>query len=134
MRFVDSNIFIYHLAGDPDYGKIAGEILERIEREEKAATSTLVISQVCAYLKWKKAVEVIPVFIDLLRSMPSMVKEETTFLDIASAYALQEETEMGWKRWDDLVIASQMERLNIKEIYSNDRDFDLMPGIKRIFE
>lgn len=134
MRFIDSNVFVYHLASDPDYGEKAGEILERIERGEKAATSTLVISQVCAYLKWKNAAEVIPIFIDLLRSLPSLVKEETTFLDIASAYALQEETKLGWKRWDDLVIASQMERLKIREIYSNDGDFDLMPGIKRIFE
>jgi predicted nucleic acid-binding protein len=36
--------------------------------------------------------------------------------------------------WDDIVIASQMKRCGIDEIYSNDSDFDSIPGIKRVFE
>ncbi|MBI5253178.1 MAG: type II toxin-antitoxin system VapC family toxin [Euryarchaeota archaeon] len=133
MRFVDSNIFVYHLADDPFYGKRAGDILSTIEKGEKAATSTLVIAQVCAYLKWKKLERAIPMFIDLLRSLPSLSKEDTTFLDVVSAYALQEETKAGWQMWDDLIIASQMSRLGIKEIYSNDRDFDTIRWVKRVF-
>lgn len=35
--------------------------------------------------------------------------------------------------WDDLVITAQMKRLGITEIYSNDKDFDRIPWIKRIF-
>ena len=35
--------------------------------------------------------------------------------------------------WDDLVIAAQMERLKLGEIYSNDRDFDKIRGLKRVF-
>jgi predicted nucleic acid-binding protein len=35
--------------------------------------------------------------------------------------------------WDDLVIVAQMQREGISEIYSNDRDFDQVPGIKRFF-
>ena len=133
MRFVDSNIFVYHLADDSFYGKRAGDILSTIEKGEKAATSTLVIAQVCAYLKWKKLERAIPMFIDLLRSLPSLSKEDTTFLDVVSAYALQEETKTEWRMWDDLIIASQMKRLGIKEIYSNDRDFDAICWAKRVF-
>jgi len=33
--------------------------------------------------------------------------------------------------WGDIVIAAQMKRLNIKEIYSNDNDFDKIPWIKK---
>ncbi len=133
MRFVDSNIFVYHLADDHLYGKKAGDILSTIEKGEEAATSTLVIAQVCAYLKWKKLERAVPIFIDLLRSLPSLSKEDTTFLDVVSAYALQEETKTGWRMWDDLIIASQMNRLGIKEIYSNDRDFDAIRWVKRVF-
>jgi predicted nucleic acid-binding protein len=133
MRFVDSNVFVYHLAGDPSYGPRAEEILNGIEKGEEAITSTLVIAQVCAYLKWKKLSSVIPVFIGFLQSLPSLEKEDTTFLDITSAYTLQEKTMISWEAWDDLVIASQMKRLGVKEIYSNDRDFDLIPDIKRVF-
>lgn len=133
MRFVDSNVFVYHLADDPVYGERAGEILSRIEAGEATATSTLVIAQVCSYLKWKKLEVAISTFIDLLRSLPSLDKEDTTFLDVASAYALQEKTKLKWKMWDDLVIASQMRRLGIEEIYSNDKDFDSIYRVKRVF-
>ncbi len=55
MRFNDANVFIYYLASDPKYGKIAREILMRIQNEgETALTSSIVLSQVESYLKWKK--------------------------------------------------------------------------------
>jgi predicted nucleic acid-binding protein len=132
MRFVDSNIFVYHLADDPKYGERAQEILTRIEGGEKAVTSTLVISQVCSYLKWRKYQEAIPVFINMLRSLPTLAKEDTTFLDISHALTLKEETGASWKKWDDLVIVAQMRRLGVKEIYSRDSDFDAL-GVKRVF-
>lgn len=134
MRFIDSNVFIYHLAGDPSYGKRAEEILLSIEGDEKAVTSTLVISQVCAYLKWKKVPDSIPIFIDLLRSLPMLEKHDTTFEDLTAAYALKGKTKLSWNHWDDLVIASQMARMGIEEIYSNDQDFDKIPHVRRIFK
>ncbi|MFQ6137233.1 MAG: hypothetical protein ACE5PM_08645 [Candidatus Hydrothermarchaeales archaeon] len=36
--------------------------------------------------------------------------ENSTFLDLTSAYALQERTELTWEKWDDLVRAARMER------------------------
>jgi predicted nucleic acid-binding protein len=47
--------------------------------------------------------------------------------------ALYEITESNRAIWDDLVIASQMKRMNITEIYSNNSDFDSIAGVKRIF-
>jgi predicted nucleic acid-binding protein len=35
--------------------------------------------------------------------------------------------------WDDILIVAQMKRIGINEIYSNDKDFDRIPQIKRIF-
>jgi predicted nucleic acid-binding protein len=51
LRFIDSNIFVYHMADDPQYGGVAARILERVEEGEEAATSTLVIAQVGSYLR-----------------------------------------------------------------------------------
>lgn len=133
MRFVDSNVFVYHLAGDPNYGGRAEEILSSIEEGEKAATSTLVLTQVCSYLKWKKAFDSIPPFLDLLRSLATLEKHDTKFEDFTFARKLKGEEELQWRLWDDLVIASQMDRLEIHEIYSNDSDFDSIPWIHRIF-
>lgn len=132
MRFVDSNVFIYHLASDPKYGKVAKEILTRIQNgEESAMTSTIVVSQVSSYLKWKRKTIAIPVFIEFLRSLPNLTKAETTFADYQG---LTTSKDVDEDNWDDLVIWTQMRRFGINEIYSNDIDFDSIPGINRVFE
>lgn len=132
MRFIDSNIFIYHLASDPKFGKVAKEILTRIQNEEESAlTSTIVISQVSSYLKWKRRVNIIPIFLEFMRSLPNLTKGETTFADYLD---LTTSREIRPDNWDDIVIASQMRRHGVIEIYSNDSDFDSIPGIKRVFE
>lgn len=133
MRFIDSNVFVYHLAADPTYGQTAKNLLEKIEAGEKSVTSTLVITQVCSYLKWKGRQNTIPLFLSLLKTLTSLQKIETHMLDFEEARSIQSELNLPWSMWDDIVIAAQMKRLNIKEICSNDNDFDKIPWIKRIF-
>lgn len=134
MRFVDANIFVYHMAQDPRHRELATAIIERIEKGEQVTTSTLVISQVCGYLKWKKRPDVIPSFLAFLRSLPNLIKIDTTFMDFVQAQEFCIEHSLDWRLWDDLIITAQMTRLKIDEIYSNDVDFDIIPGVKRIFE
>ncbi len=119
------------MASDPKYGRTAAKILGRIEEEENAVTSTLVISQVSGYLKWKKKADVISSFLEFLQSLPNLTKMDTSFADFVEAKRMQT---TRWSQWDDLVIASQMKRSEIGEIYSNDSDFDSISGIKRFFE
>jgi len=88
MRFIDSNIFIYHLAGDERYGETASKIIGRISNGEEVAASTLILSQVIAYLRWKKKTYVIPRFIDYLRSSPTIHKLKTNFTDYVTAQKL----------------------------------------------
>jgi len=133
LRFIDSNVFVYHLAADPHYGKRATEILESVEKGEDAVTSTLPISQVCGYLRWKRKEKIIPLFLDMVRGLTSLQKVQTEFIDFADAIDLQRSSRLSWTAWDDLVISAQMKRLDSNEIYSRDSDFDSIPGIKRIF-
>ena len=133
MRFVDSNVFVYHLAADPTHGQTAKNLLEKIEAGEKSVTSTLVVTQVCSYLIWKGRQNAIPLFLSLLKTLTSLQKIETHVLDFEEARNIQSELNLPWSMWDDIVIAAQMKRLNIKEIYSNDNDFDKIPWIKRVF-
>ena len=133
MRFVDSNVFVYHLAADPIHGQTAKNLMEKIEAGEKSATSTLVIAQVCGYLKWKRMQNVIPLFLSFLKGLTTLQKIETHMLDLEEARSIQSQLNLPWSMWDDMVIAAQMKRLNLKEIYSNDGDFDKIPWIKRIF-
>lgn len=133
MPFIDSNVFIYHLANDPEFGGRATSILTSVERGERSHTSTWVIHQVTSYLRWKRFYAAIPAFLNLLRSLVALDKHETTFVDLTSAYELQQVNNLPWRLWDDIVIAAQMNRLGIEEIYSNDADFDTIPHVKRIF-
>ena len=134
MRFVDANVFVYHMEQDPRRGETATAIIKKIEKGEQAATSTLVISQVCGYLKWKKRPDVIPSFLAFLRSLPNVIKVDTTFTDFVQAQEFCVKHSVDWELWDDLIIAVQMKRLKTDEIYSDDVDFDHIPGIKRIFK
>jgi len=131
--FVDSNVFVYHLAADPIYGQTAKNLMEKIEAGEKSVSSTLVIAQVCSYLKWKRRENIIPLFLSFLKRLTSLQKIETNMLDFEEAKSIQLQFNLPWSMWDDIVIAAQMKRLNLQEIYSNDNDFDKIPWIKRIF-
>jgi predicted nucleic acid-binding protein len=133
MSFVDANIFVYHLAADQKYGEKAKKIIERIESGEESHTSTLVIAQVCSYLKWRRLENVIPLFLSFLKGLTSLQKIETSILDFEEARNMQQEYNLPWSMWDDMVIAAQMRRIGINKIYSNDEDFDKIPQIKRTF-
>ena len=96
-------------------------------------TSTLAIAQVCSYLKWKKRQNIIPLFLSFIKGLVTLQKIETNILDFEESRSIQLQYNLSWSMWDDMVIAAQMKRLNIKEIYSNDKDFDKIPWIKRTF-
>lgn len=50
-RFIDTNVFIYTITAHPHFGSIARSILERVEKGEGAATSTLVLCEVAWVLE-----------------------------------------------------------------------------------
>jgi len=132
-RFLDSNIFIYVLSGDPAFSaKSLKILLEFEEGREEGWTSTLVLSQVFSYLKRRRKFEAVDKFYEYLNSSPISVTQ-TTREDLEAAKALKEKLRLNWDMWDDLVIASQMSRLGITEIHSADSDFDKISGIKRVF-
>lgn len=109
-------------------------MISRLERGEPAAASTLTIAQVCGYHKRRGKADVIPRFLSFLKSLANLTKVETLYSDFIEAEALQAEHRLEWRLWDDLILSGQMKRLKASEIYSNDGDFDSIPGVKRIFE
>lgn len=81
-RFVDSNVFIYHLAGDPDYGNRSTEIWKSIEKGENGYIN----DRDNPSLQLLKVEEgVIPIFFSLLRRLTSLEKIEITFIDFKEA-------------------------------------------------
>lgn len=133
LRFVDSNIFIYYLAADPKYGRRAREIIGGIEKGETSAVSTLTLAQVCAYLRRRKRTGAILKFLVFVRGLANLSKIDTLYSDFNEAEEMQSKQHLDWKLWDDVVIAAQMARSGVREIYSNDADFDKIPKVTRLF-
>jgi predicted nucleic acid-binding protein len=132
-RFVDSNVFVYVMMGDLSYSTKALQILTSFEEGNVLGwTSTLALSQAFSHLKKRRKFNAIDKFYDYLDGSPVHVAE-TTRDDLTSARRTGKDHGLPWSMWDDLVIASQMQRLGISEIYSNDRDFDKIHGLTRFF-
>ena len=132
-RFVDSNIFVYVIMGDPAHGARSVRILTGFEEgKEVGWTSTLALSQVFSHLKKRKAYHAIDKFYEYVQESPVAITQ-TTREDMERAREIKVESGLSWSMWDDLVLASQMERLKLTEIYSRDLDFDKFQNLKRIF-
>lgn len=133
VRFVDSNIFVYVMMADPAYSAKALQILTGFEQgKDQGWTSTLALSQAFSHLKKRKKYQAVDKFYDFLEGSPIRVTE-TTRDDMVNARNEKEDQGLQWRLWDDLVIAAQMRRLTISEIYSNDADFDKLKGLTRFF-
>jgi predicted nucleic acid-binding protein len=132
LRFIETNIFLYVITAHPEFGPKARRILERIDSGEQAMTSSLVIAEVCAWLEYHKRKREVETFLRAVESYPTLCKAETTYGDEQRA----QELERAYPRLEffDRVYLAQMERLKLTEIYSNDRTFDRVKGIERIFD
>ena len=132
MRFIETNVFLYVITAHQEFGLRARRILERIAAGEEAITSSLVIAEVVAWLEYQGKKLEVDTFLDAVESYPTLQKSETTYGDELRA----REMKRSYPRLEffDRVYLAQMERLNVREIYSNDRGFDRVKGIKRIFE
>lgn len=132
MRFLETNIFLYVITAHPNFGSVAKAILKNIEEGEGAATSSLVVAEVCAWLEYHKLHDKIDLLFKILKSYPTLSIYETKYEDETKAKDLR----LHYPRLEffDLVYLAQMYRLKISEIYSNDKGFDKVKNIKRLFQ
>jgi predicted nucleic acid-binding protein len=115
---VDTNIFVYALTGHPKFGEVAKNILERIEAGEKAVTSTLVLCEVAWVLEaMGKQSEIKPALEKILSYKTLEVVEFNEDDLLVGANNMQ----IYHVDFNDGVNAAIMERLGIKEVYSNDK-------------
>lgn len=134
--YVDSNVFVYWLGGHPTFGKKAYEWIKKIEGSPrgKYVTSSLTLYEtliIIAGLTGKSlndgtfVEEIVGAVagIQNLTITPLAVRDETEAVNLMKEYNLDYE--------DALHLAAAL-RNNVKEIISNDRDFDKTP-LKRVF-
>ncbi len=132
MRFVDANVFIYQFIQSPkDDFEISGEILNRIERGEPAVTSLPVIQEVVKWLEYNHRRKDIRGFLVAVNSYVSMAKIAVSWDDFISSLENIERRQIGFV---DSMILQVMKEQEISEIYSNDKDFDRVDWVKRIWK
>lgn len=120
------------MTANPQFGSVARRILGRIGGGEEAITSSLVVAEVCSWLEYHKKKREVGVFLDSLESYPSLSKCETTYGDERRGRELAHQH--PHLEFFDRVYLAQMERFKVYEIYSNDKGFDKVRDIKRIFQ
>jgi len=132
MRFVDANVFVYVLVKSPktDY-EISKKILERIENGEETATSLAIIQEVVDWLEYNHRKKEIRNFLVGVNSYLSLEKMSVGWDDFIAA--LDDVDEYNIDFVDSLAL-QRMKKNRITEIYSNDKDFDRVPRVKRIWE
>lgn len=130
-RFVDSNIFLYALQAHPQYGKTAKNILERIDTEENAVTSLINIGEVCWWLESHQKGDLVKEKLELIDALLFLQIESISLEDFLKAAAFKKTYNIDF---NDRLSLAVMKRKQIKEIYSNDSDFDKVEWVKRIFK
>jgi predicted nucleic acid-binding protein len=125
VKYVDVNVFVYWLGDDPVFGEAATSIVERIEKGERAATSSLTpwlthIALVNARARNYSEEKLTGKFRELpfLRIKPLTIRDYEAAVIAMRRYRLDLEDSLHF---------TVAERLQIKEIYTNDKDFEKTP-------
>lgn len=132
MRFVDANVFIYVLIKSPkkDY-ETSKAILERIENGEETATNLAVIQEVIDWLEYNNRKKEAKIFLTAANSYLTLNKLSATWEEFIAASGQAEEYQVDFV---DALTLETMKKQKITEIYSNDKDFDRVPWVKRIWK
>ena len=133
MRFIDANIFIRHLTGDdPVKAQACFDLFQLAERGEVSlTTSESVVAEVVYVLASKQLYNLtrpeIRRLLYPLLSLPGLKlaarKLYLRALDIYATFPID---------FGDALVAAHMERQDLTELYSYDRDFDPLAGMKRL--
>ncbi|MEM2925755.1 MAG: type II toxin-antitoxin system VapC family toxin [Methanocellales archaeon] len=137
MRFIDANVFIY--AYYKPKGELTGkqmelkerskEIVKRVNEGEEVITTIVHLSEVSNILKRALSIENLYSLLIGLFSLDNVRIVDVTEGDYLGAVELMSELK---KDPNDCLALEVMRRENISEIYSFDKGFDGVRGIKRV--
>ena len=134
MRFIDANIFVRYLAGDDEKkSEACFRLFQRVQRGEETVTTAEVIIAEVAYVLSSPSLyhlsheEISSRLAPILSLRNFHLRYKQTYLRGLDLYAGESSLD-----FEDALAIAHMERLGIDEIVTYDRDFDRVPGIKRM--
>jgi predicted nucleic-acid-binding protein len=130
-RFIDANVIIRFLTHDePAQAARCDALFQRVSaKRETVELSEIVVADVVWTLHshYRLAKEQIREYVSTLLIQPAVeLPDKTRILEALSLFANENVD------FSDALIATRLKSRGIEEIYSYDRDFDRMPGIKRV--
>jgi len=132
VRFVDANVFIYVLVKSPKEDYLTSKsILKRIEDGEEAITSTSIIQEVVEWLEYNRRREEARKFLIALNSYAVMRKVSVSWREMLDAVSDMEKYDLDLI---DALTLQVMKKNNVTEIYTNDKDFDRVEWVRRIWK
>ena len=135
MRFLDTNVILRYLTRD-DEAKAAAcyELFQRVQRgEERLHTCEAIITEVVYVLSSPRAPyrlnqeEIRARLLPILTLRGLNLPQKRVFLKALDLYVSH-----SFLDFEDALAAAHMERQGVIEIFSYDRDFDRVPGLKRV--
>lgn len=131
MRFIDTNVFLRYLTrDDPQKALESFELLKKIENgEETVTTSSLVILEIVFTLEHFYRVsreDIFQLLEPILNLKGLSLQNKSTFMEALKLYS---KVELSFA---DAFNIAFMKKIGINEIYSYDKDFDGIDGIKRL--
>lgn len=138
-RFVDTNVFIHGLLKfnkeltehEIQIKDNAARIIERIYRGEKVGISMAQISEIANILE-SYAPDHAMIMEDFLINMPTITVYSVTRKTAQKAYKMVEKYQSNKIGLNDSIAYVTMIQEGYSEIYSFDKDFDTLSGVKRI--
>ena len=130
MKALDTNVILFHILKDSKFGKKASEIIEKIDKGEEVFIPLPVLKETLFALlrHGKELQEIIEIFAAFQKDNIRVVEDD--FYIFIQGLELADKYKIGPT---DGIIVSTMLKHGVKDIYSNDADFDKVPEIKRIF-
>lgn len=121
MNYIDVNVLVYWLTDHPDFGETATTIVQRIQRGERACTSSLTLWLLHVLLKRETENYSEKVLLQSIFKLKDLKIVPLTFEDYMYAVAYKEEFGLTLEDSLHYTIAKKM---GTNVIYSNDTDFD----------
>ena len=135
MRFLDTNVILRYLTrGDEAKAQACYELFQRVKRgDEEIFTCEAIVTEVVYVLCSRRAPyrlshkEIRDRLVPILTLRGLKLPGKRIYIRALDLYASSD-----FLDFEDALAASHMEQRGITEIVSYDRDFDLVPGLRRV--